>query len=116
MSSNEELRARQARAARNESRFRELNERVEELHTSAAFTEYFCECTRADCGERVSLTIVEYEEVRKVPTHFIIARGHIVPQVERIVRETPRYQVVEKVGVAGEVAARLDPRASRSDQ
>jgi hypothetical protein len=57
----------------------------------------------------VSLSIDEYEEVRSVPTHFVVARGHVDRQVEFVVRETSRYQVVEKFGIAAAVAKRLDP-------
>jgi hypothetical protein len=42
-----------------------------------------------------------------------VARGHVAPSAEFVVRESSRYQVVETVGVAADVATRLDP--SRSD-
>jgi hypothetical protein len=58
----------------------------------------------------VSLTADEYEEVRRVSTHFVVAKGHLANDHERLVRESSRYQVVEKSGVAGQVASRLDPR------
>ena len=76
---------------------------------SSFFTEYGCECANATCEQMVALTVDEYEEVRRVPTHFVVARGHVDSRVEFVVRETSRYQVVEKFGVAAEVATRLDP-------
>ena len=48
--------------------------------------------------------------MRAAPTHFIVKAGHIVPQVERVVREESGYLVVEKIGDAGSAAERLDPR------
>ena len=51
--------------------------------------------------------------MRGVPTHFVVAPGHVVPDVEVVVRETPRYQVVEKIGVAAKVSTQLDPRSPR---
>jgi hypothetical protein len=60
----------------------------------------------------VALAVDEYEEVRREPTHFFVAHGHVFPAAELVVWETPRYQVVQKVGVAGKVAARLDPRTA----
>jgi len=63
-----------------------------------------------DCDAFVSLTVWEYEEVRRVPTHFVIASGHLVVGVEVIVRDTPEYQIVEKIGAGAPVATRLDPR------
>jgi hypothetical protein len=58
----------------------------------------------------ISLTVGEYEAIRSVPTHFVVARGHVDSRVEFVVRETAWYQVVEKFGIAGEVATRLDPQ------
>ena len=63
-----------------------------------------------DCEAFVSLTGSEYEEVRRVPTHFVIASGHLLVGVEVIVRDTPGYQIVEKIGAAASAAIRLDPR------
>ena len=63
-----------------------------------------------DCAAFVSLTVSEYEEVRKAPTHFVIASGHLIVGVEVIVRETSEYQVVEKIGAGAPVATRLDLR------
>ena len=44
--------------------------------------------------------------MRGHPTHFVVVRGHWSPSVERIVRETDRYQVVETFGDAALLAAR----------
>jgi hypothetical protein len=101
---------RQIRAALDESLCRGENERAEERSSdSSQSAQYRCECA-PDCGAFVSLTVCEYEEVRMVPTHFVIASGHLVVGVEVIVRDTPEYQVVEKIGAAASVATRLDPR------
>ena len=113
MSKQDELEERQTRAALNESRFREVNEAIEERDAGAAFTEFRCECPRRTCEVTVPLAVEEYEEVRAVPTHFVVAPGHVTPEVEVLVRATPRYQVVEKIGVAAKVSAQLDPRSQR---
>jgi hypothetical protein len=102
---------RQIRAAMSESACRDENELTEERGDSSAFTEFACECTLA-CTAKVSLTSDEYERVRHVPTHFLAAPGHLIVGVEVLVLETPRYHVVEKIGAAAAVAARLDPRAA----
>jgi hypothetical protein len=101
--------ARQVRAAVGESARRDENEQNEEQTGSAGLTDYACECGR-ECAVLVSLTSEEYEDVRKVPTHFIAAPCHLVVGVEVVVRTTSRYLVVEKIGAAAAVAARLDPR------
>jgi hypothetical protein len=105
--------SRPARAARNESLFRAANEEVEAAARgySAIFAEFVCECSRVDCAQRVSLTLTEYEEVRKVATHFVVRPDHVDEAVEVVVDSGEgRYLVVEKIGEAGRTAAALDPR------
>ena len=107
--------ARQERAARNESLFREVNERIGSTATklSPMFTEFVCECADDSCFEHVSLTSEEYSSVRKMgPVYFILTPGHEDSDIERVVGgEADRYEIVEKQDVAAEVAAELDPRS-----
>ena len=102
-----------ARAARNESLFRAANEEVEAAArgSSAMFVEFVCECSRVDCAQPVSLTLTEYEEIRKVATHFVVRPDHVDEEVEVVVDSGEgRYLVVEKIGDAGRTAVALDPR------
>jgi hypothetical protein len=108
----EELEIRQTRAGIGQSIGREGNERNHASRPSSLFAEYACECSATACEAVVSLTADEYEELRSVPIWFVVARGHVDPIAEFVVRETSRYQVVEKVGIAAEVANRLDPSRS----
>jgi hypothetical protein len=107
--------SRQERAARNESLFREVNERIGSTANklSPMFTEFMCECADDSCFEHVSLTSVEYSSVRRMgPIYFILKPGHEAPDIERVVGgEADRYEIVEKQEVAAEVAAELDPRS-----
>src|SRR3954464_12462667 len=98
MSVSDDLQARQRRAGQNQSLFRRVNESIERQQPTAAFIEFVCECAQKTCDVPVPLAVDEYEEVRKVSTQFLVAPGHVVPRVERVVWETPRYQVVEKIG------------------
>ena len=104
------------RAAKNQALFREANEREREINDSGLWLAFVCECAGEACVEQIELTPEEYEKIRENPTHFAIAPGdrHVVPDVERVVAQHQRYWVVDKVGVAGAVAERLDPR-SRGD-
>jgi hypothetical protein len=106
--------ARQERAARNESLFREVNERIESAATKLGpmFTEFMCECADDTCFEYVSLTLEEYTSIRNSgPTYFVVSPNHTDPEVERVVDgEAGRYDVVQKVGAAAEVATELNPR------
>jgi hypothetical protein len=109
---------RRVRAAKNQSVFRDVNERIE--HISEAFDlatptlDFICECAEETCAERIEMSKAEYEALRRVPTHFAVKPGHEIEGVEEIVDSRDHYVVVAKLGVGGETAAKLDPR-SRHD-
>jgi hypothetical protein len=100
-----------ARVAKNESLFREVNERIRELEETFVEREpgntlasFVCECATTGCTTRVEATLDEYELARRRPTRFLVAPGHARPEFERIVLKTDRFELVEKFGEAGEVA------------
>ncbi len=98
--------------ARTQSLFREVNERIEEVTAGrSAHGEVVCECADQTCAETIPLSLDEYEAVRRTSTHFLVRPGHDVREIERVVDETDRYIVVEKLDEAGSVAAALDPRS-----
>jgi hypothetical protein len=105
----------EARIARTEAVFRDVNERIAE--TAARFdsehAEFVCECADAGCTERVAVSLPDYESVRSEPTYFVLAAGHSLgPPLERVVVDRPGYQIVEKIERAlREHVKRLDPRA-----
>ncbi len=94
------------RGAKNEALYREVNERINELMESFRVAPdelvgFLCECDRRTCEATVSLSLDEYHEVRADQRHFALVREHVNPELERVVRETDRYAVVEKEGDAG---------------
>jgi hypothetical protein len=102
------------RQGRNESLFREVNERIAELNQTFEVegrSEFLCECGRKECKEPISISIDEYENVRNVATRFFVLPGHEDESVERIVERNDRYLVVEKIGDAAEEADDRDPRS-----
>jgi hypothetical protein len=105
--------SREERVARNESLFREANERIKEAQEEdPTESEYLCECGDPDCTAPVSLTLREYEDVRREPTHFAILPGHEDPEIEKVVAWSERFVVVEKTEPkAARIATREDPRA-----
>ena len=107
---------RHARLARNESIFREANERIEELAASGGIREsdplrILCECGNADCKEPLRVSVSEYERVRQVPTDFFVAPGHMVPAIEKVVDSRQNFEVVRKLEDEGELAKKTDPRS-----
>jgi hypothetical protein len=106
--------SREERVARNEALFREVNERIKQVNEELTEleSEYICECGDAECTEPISLTVDEYEHVRRDPTHFAIQPGHADDTVEQVVAQNDRFAVVEKTEPdAARVVVREDPRS-----
>jgi hypothetical protein len=104
---------REDRIAKTEALFRDVNERIAEASQlfDAGEAEFMCECADAACTERLEVPLEEYEEVRDVPTKFLLDPDHVKPSVERIVEHRRGYAIVEKLGRVARIARRLDPRA-----
>jgi hypothetical protein len=103
----------QARMARTESTFREVNEAIAKTASrfEAEEAAFICECADPDCIDRVTADLEDYEEVRGEPTQFLLAPDHHEPSVERVVERTGAFDVVEKVApVMARIVRRLNPR------
>ena len=110
MSESLALDDRRERAAKNQSLFREVNERIGELSGSATVPTFVCECTDETCDQRLPLTREEYERIRSDSNSFFVVRGHEIDEIEQVVAVAKRYVVVAKLGRGGKVAVGLDPR------
>ena len=108
--------ASEMRLAKNEAFFRQVNERIKDVADGFEGDryEFLCECADPSCTERITLATEEYEAVRANPTRFVLARGHAAPQIEHVVEREEAHLVIEKVGLAGRIAAQLDPRAAEA--
>ena len=113
MSGDPELELQRQRAAKNQSLFREVNERIEDLAGSASVSTFICECMNESCDENVPLTIEEYEHIRSDGNCFLVLPRHEVPEVEETVEATERYLIVSKIGAGRDVAVHLDPRTRK---
>jgi hypothetical protein len=107
--------AREQRVAKNQTLFREVNERIKGVNAEVPLeeeTDFLCECGNEDCTEPVSLSLAEYEHVRSGPTLFAIVPGHQTVDIEHVVSQNTRYAVVEKdAPLAARIAVEQDPRA-----
>jgi hypothetical protein len=105
---------RRKRIAKNETSFRDINERLEaglkQVQHRPALVEFVCECGNRNCEDHIRMTIEEYEAVRRDSRRFAVVPGHVLPETERIVASRGDYDVVEKFGDAVEVADAADRR------
>ena len=105
---------RQERRARNESLFREVNERVEKIQQGFGVTgesEFICECDRLDCAQRFEMSLEAYERLRADPTTFAVIPGHEALDVEDVISEQRGYNVVRKhAGDPARIASEDAPR------
>jgi hypothetical protein len=106
---------RERRLAKNESVFRAVNERIEQIAGEQGTDEhefaFFCECSNVDCTLQLLLTLAQYEAARRDPAVFVVAPGHELPEIEEVVLRAAGYQLVRKHGEAAKLAEELDPRS-----
>ena len=107
--------SREERVARNEALFREVNEKIKKVNVAVeapSEADFLCECGDAGCTGPVSVTVGEYERVRRDPRHFLVISGHVLPDVERVIAGNDRFSVVEKTDPeAVAVVVEEDPRS-----
>lgn len=105
---------RATRIAANESRFREINERLRgdlrALPATGEPLDFVCECGRVDCADPVPVTLAEYEAVRAGSLDFVVVPGHQAPDVEDVVDVNDRYARVRKHPEAAPLVTETDPR------
>jgi len=99
------------RISLNQSTFRDANEKIEATAETVALLEpvpFICECADAACTAIIRLTLDEYEEVRQHPRRFVNSPGHERLAIEAgagvVVSNQDEYVLVDKVGVAGDIA------------
>jgi hypothetical protein len=106
--------ARKRRIASNESRFREINERLEaglrQVRHAPELLDFVCECGNRDCELSVQVRFDEYEAVRRDSRRFLVVPGHVFPETERVVAGSDRYEVVEKFGEVTKLTDATDQR------
>ena len=100
--------------ARNNAVFRDANEAIADAASRHGLDDgrlvpFVCECSDRGCTKVIRLTLDDYRRIRDNPRWFAHARGHeaSVPGAVRLVDEGADHAVVEKLGDAGDLAARL---------
>lgn len=57
---------------------------------------FYCECSDEKCRQRIILKSSEYKALHQNSSQFILIPGHSIPELERTVKATDQYIVVEK--------------------
>jgi hypothetical protein len=97
----------------NETRSREINEWIDDSNeTSEEVADPFvCECSDGACTSTITLTHLEYEEVRSEGTHFAIATDHESPDLDVLVSQHVGFAIIRKLpGMPARLAIASDPR------
>jgi hypothetical protein len=100
----------------NETRSREINEWIDEANESSGdpADPFVCECSDGSCPATITLTHLEYEEVRAYATHFAIATDHESPDLDLMVSERIGFTIIRKLpGMPARLASASDPRNTR---
>lgn len=102
------------RVARNEIRFREINENLrkdlEKLPAPPDSVPFVCECGLSACTGIVHMSIPEYESVRASSRRFAVLPGHEIPGTEHVVQRRDAFVIVEKQPDVGSLVDATDPR------
>ncbi len=110
----------EARRAHNEVVFRQVNEEIKALidadDIDLPLAPFICECGDRACRELIRVPLAKYSDVRASPRRFILATGH----EQRDGHETTTVEtqdgfvVIEKTGIAGEIAEERGQEAHRA--
>jgi hypothetical protein len=96
------------RKARNQTLFREVNERIAELSAKLdgrTTQGFICECARTGCTEIVNVPLQTYTRVRDDPTLFLLVSGHQDPDHEIVIENLGSYLIAQtKPGAATQIA------------
>jgi hypothetical protein len=99
------------RTAKNDHAFRVANERIQDValeHEIGEPVPFLCECADPRCTTIIRISLGDFADVRSSPVRFVHATGHGEPEHTRVVDRRDGYDVIEKTGRAGEIAAELD--------
>lgn len=91
------------RLKENEIIFREANQNIreyieEEVGQPDSLVPFYCECSKITCRQRINITPNEYKAAHRNERHFIVIPDHEDDRIEKVIRKTADYSVVEKFG------------------
>jgi hypothetical protein len=57
---------------------------------------FFCECADEKCRQKINLKPSQYQKLHQNKKQFVVLPGHVTNRIERVIKSTPYYHVVEK--------------------
>ena len=66
-----------------------------ELDPSAASISILCECGRSDCSTQLDVSQDVYRRIRRRLNQFVVAAGHEVVEVDRVVQRLGGLTIIE---------------------
>jgi hypothetical protein len=101
------------RAVSAEINGRRVNEAIERGLDRSESAVFVCECGYVGCSATIGLSIGAYEEVRTDFDRFLIAPGHEIVEIDRVVEQHLGYLVViKREAEARERVLETDPRSA----
>lgn len=70
---------------------------------------FYCECSDENCRKRIQIKPSRYNKIHQDRNYFVLISGHEVNQIERIIKQEPRFNIVEKFGLPPETVSELQP-------
>lgn len=55
-----------------------------------------CECSDENCAVRIPMLLSEYQRIHTDRDTFVVLPNHQVDPIEKVVKETPDYNIVKK--------------------
>jgi len=76
--------------------FRDVNERIARIShvQEEAASNFLCECGLEECTSMIRLDLADYDKIRRTPGFFIVASGHAVTSLDRLVEIRHGFDVI----------------------
>jgi hypothetical protein len=91
---------------------RRVNEAIERGMRGKQSAVFLCECGHLTCSRTMELALADYGRIRQSFDRFLVAPGHEIADVDRVIQRHQDYVVVAKrQGRPADLARATDPRA-----
>jgi hypothetical protein len=76
--------------------FRDVNQRIARISQvqEERASNFLCECGQEDCTSMIMLELADYDQVRRTSEFFIVAPGHAVKGVDRLVEVRHGFDLI----------------------